>query len=143
MRVQFRCGQYKSGHFDNWTKVICNPTGSEARERRERMSERVSEGSSAEQADEWAVRANEQVDERLTHYLHPHFMTFMTARGSNKNPWDPSLRGLTESGNPKKCIDFPYIDIFQAIQDSSPPHGCSYQSGLSKLLHLVWIFKPQ
>ena len=36
-------------------------------------AERAREASSAEHANEWAVRANEQADERMAQYLRPDF----------------------------------------------------------------------
>ena len=63
--------------IDDFMKKNSFPwTRERVRERaNERMSaaERASEASSAERANEWAVRANERVDEQMAQYLRPDY----------------------------------------------------------------------
>ena len=66
-------GQKRKKHRINSHLIIHFPTSEGVSEVSERVSaaEGASEASSLKQANEWAVKANEQMDERVAQYLRP------------------------------------------------------------------------
>ena len=80
--------QNRKKHWKNSHLIIHFPTSEGVSE--VSAAERTSEASRAEQANEWAVQANEQMDKRVTHWvtdpvLHSRFLVILAQNGAPTN----------------------------------------------------------